>query len=629
MQEASTQLEESLLRKMLETCGDAENQLALELTQHEVFVEREIVEPLCSIAEVEIPNIQKQKKQLAKLVLDWDSVRARWNQAHKSSGTNFQGLPSKIDTLKEEMDEAGNKVELCKDQLAADMYNFMAKEGEYGKFFVTLLEAQADYHRKALAVLEKALPEMRAHQDKWAEKPAFGTPLEEHLKRSGREIALPIEACVMLLLETGMKEEGLFRIGAGASKLKKLKAALDCSTSHLDEFYSDPHAVAGALKSYLRELPEPLMTFNLYEEWTQVASVQDQDKKLQDLWRTCQKLPPQNFVNFRYLIKFLAKLAQTSDVNKMTPSNIAIVLGPNLLWAKTEGTLAEMAAATSVHVVAVIEPIIQHADWFFPEEVEFNVSEAFVPLVTPNSNHSSHTGNDSDSGTLERKRPASMAVMEGDLVKKESFGVKLMDFQAHRQGGTLTRKHISPAFQPPLPPTDGSTLAPAGPEPSPQSSKAESSAGGGTVPSSAGILEQGPSPGDSPPRPKDTTPAPAPGRNSSQMAASQNQAPMAAASHQLSVGPGHNSAGPSPHTLRRGKKPPLLLPLREGCADFLGLAQGFTLQGFPTDRLHVCYKMVSERGTCMASWEEHMTLDLGVISSSPTLGVKSTLKKNL
>ncbi|XP_036134558.1 rho GTPase-activating protein 17 isoform X4 [Molossus molossus] len=417
MQEASTQLEDCLLGRMLETCGDAENQLALELSQHEVFVEKEIVDPLCGIAEVEIPNIQKQRKQLAKLVLDWDSVRARWNQAHKSSGTNFQGLPSKIDTLKEEMDEAGNKVEQCKDQLAADMYNFMAKEGEYGKFFVTLLEAQADYHRKALAVLEKALPEMQAHQDKWAEKPAFGTPLEEHLKRSGREIALPIEACVMLLLETGMKEEGLFRIGAGASKLKKLKAALDCSTSHLDEFYSDPHAVAGALKSYLRELPEPLMTFNLYEEWTQVASVQDQDKKLQDLWRICQKLPPQNFVNFRYLIKFLAKLAQTSDINKMTPSNIAIVLGPNLLWAKNEGMLAEMAAATSVHVVAVIEPIIQHADWFFPGEVEFNVSEAFVP---PNSNHSSNTGNDSDSGTLERKRPASMAVMEGDLVKKES-----------------------------------------------------------------------------------------------------------------------------------------------------------------------------------------------------------------
>ncbi|XP_048721745.1 rho GTPase-activating protein 17 isoform X5 [Caretta caretta] len=420
MQEGSVQLsDDTLLGKMLDTCGDAENKLAAELSHHEVQIEKEILDPLSQLTEAEIPNIQKQRKQLAKLVLDWDSARARYSQACKTSGTNFQMHPSKIDSLKEEMDEAGNKVEQCKDQLAADMYNFVSKEGEYARYFVTLLEAQADYHRKALAVLEKALPEIQAHQDKWTEKPAFGTPLEEHLKRSGREIALPIEACVMMLLETGMKEEGLFRIAAGASKLKKLKAALDCSTSQLDEFYSDPHAVAGALKSYLRELPEPLMTYSLYEEWTQAANIQDQDKKLQELWKICKRLPKPNLSNFRYLIKFLATLAQNSDINKMTPSNVAIVLGPNLLWAKTEGSLAEMAAATSVHVVAIIEPIIQHADWFFPEDVEFNVSGAFVALPATNSNHSSQLGSEYESGTLERKRPVSMAVMEGDLLKKE------------------------------------------------------------------------------------------------------------------------------------------------------------------------------------------------------------------
>ncbi|XP_057227203.1 rho GTPase-activating protein 17 isoform X5 [Malurus melanocephalus] len=421
MQEGSIQLsDETLLGKMLDTCGDAENKLAMELSQHEVQIEKEVIDPLCLLTETEIPNIQKQRKQLAKLVLDWDSARGRYNQAHKTSGTNFQVHPSKIESLKEEMDEAGNKVEQCKDQLAADMYSFVSKEGEYARCFVMLLEAQADYHRKALAVIEKVLPEIQAHQDKWTEKPAFGTPLEEHLKRSGREIAVPIEACVMMLLETGMREEGLFRIAAGASKLKKLKAALDCSTSQLDEFYSDPHAVAGALKSYLRELPEPLMTYSLYEEWTQAANIQDQDKKLQELWRICNRLPEHYRVNFRYLIKFLAKLAQNSDVNKMTPSNIAIVLGPNLLWAKNEGSLAEMAAATSVHVVAVIEPIIQHADWFFPGDEDFNVSGAFVAVPAVNSNHLSHTGNDYECGTLERKRPLSMTVMEGDLLKKES-----------------------------------------------------------------------------------------------------------------------------------------------------------------------------------------------------------------
>ncbi|NXD40772.1 RHG17 protein, partial [Copsychus sechellarum] len=556
MQEGSIQLsDETLLGKMLDTCGDAENKLAMELSQHEVQIEREVIDPLCLLTETEIPNIQKQRKQLAKLVLDWDSARGRYNQAHKTSGTNFQVHPSKIESLKEEMDEAGNKVEQCKDQLAADMYSFVSKEGEYARCFVTLLEAQADYHRKALAVIEKVLPEIQAHQDKWTEKPAFGTALEEHLKRSGREIAVPIEACVMMLLETGMREEGLFRIAAGASKLKKLKAALDCSTSQLDEFYSDPHAVAGALKSYLRELPEPLMTYSLYEEWTQAANIQDQDKKLQELWRICNRLPEHYRVNFRYLIKFLAKLAQNSDVNKMTPSNIAIVLGPNLLWAKNEGSLAEMAAATSVHVVAVIEPIIQHADWFFPGDEDFNVSGAFVAVPAVNSNHLSHTGNDFECGTLERKRPLSMTVMEGDLLKKESFGVKVLDFPSTpRRCGTVNRKLTSPAFQPPLPPCEPPGAAeppcpPAGAEPGP---------GAGPAPPAA-PAEQPQAPGTeeaSTSKSKDSTSAatPPPVRNG------QPGPAPAPSTSQLSVTQPQNAAGPSPHALRRAVKKPAPAP---------------------------------------------------------------------
>ncbi|XP_058262642.1 rho GTPase-activating protein 17a isoform X2 [Hemibagrus wyckioides] len=423
MQDGGSQLgEESLIGKMMELCGEAENGLASELMQHEIQIEKEVLDPLNQLAEVDIPNILKQRRQLAKLVLDYDSARTRWLQATKSiiSGTNTQALSAKADSLKEEMDEAMNKMELCKDQLSADLYNFFSKEGDYARYYVTLLEAQADYHRKSLSVLESVLPTIQAQQDSWTEKPAFGTGLDEHLKRSNREIALPIEACVMMLLETGMKEEGLFRITAGASKLKKLKAALDCSTSQLEEFYSDPHAVAGALKSYLRELPEPLMTYELYDEWIQASNISDTDKRLQALWMTCDQLPKNNKANFRYLVKFLAKLAQESEVNKMTPSNIAIVLGPNLLWPKTEGSLAEMAAATSVHVVTIIEPIIQHADWFFPEDVEFNVTGMFS-MPTPMTNNVNHlTISDYDSGTTERKRPNSMVGPDSDMARRDS-----------------------------------------------------------------------------------------------------------------------------------------------------------------------------------------------------------------
>uniref|UniRef100_A0AAY4BMB1 Uncharacterized protein n=1 Tax=Denticeps clupeoides TaxID=299321 RepID=A0AAY4BMB1_9TELE len=431
MQDGAGQLgDESLTGKMLELCGEAESKLAFEQSQHEVQLERDILEPINQLAEVDIPNLLKLRKQLAKLVLDYDSARARYIQATKSQNL---AVAAKLDSLKDEMDEALNKVEICKDQLSAEMYNFSSKEADYAQVYVMLLEAQAEYHKRSLASIESVLPSIRSQQDSWAEKPSFGTALEDHLKRSGREIALPIEACVMMLLETGMKEEGLFRIAAGASKLKKLKAALDCSTAQLEEFYSDPHAVAGALKSYLRELPEPLMTFQLYDEWIHASNISDVDKRLQALWTTCEHLPKSNKANFRYLIKFLAKLAHESEANKMTPSNIAIILGPNLLWAKAEGSLAEMAATTSVHVVSIIELVIQHADWFFPD--------GKTSLLKKNHPHSR-----SRIGSRTTDLIASGSSEGGESPRRDSPAV--------RRTGTINRKqpHSSPAFQPPLPP---------------------------------------------------------------------------------------------------------------------------------------------------------------------------------
>uniref|UniRef100_A0A665VWP1 Rho GTPase-activating protein 44 n=1 Tax=Echeneis naucrates TaxID=173247 RepID=A0A665VWP1_ECHNA len=360
--------DESLLGKMLKLCGETQDKLAQELILFELTTERDVIEPLYDLAEVEIPNIQKQRKYLAKLVLDMDSARTRFYQSTKSSGlsSNLQPTGAKADHLREEMEEAANRMEICRDQLSADMYSFVAKEIDYASYFQALIEVQAEYHRKSLELLQSVLPQIKAHQETWVEKPCYGKPLEEHLALSGRDIAFPIEACVTMLLECGMQEEGLFRIAPSASKLKKLKASLDCGVLDVQEYSADPHAIAGALKSYLRELPEPLMTFELYNNWIQASNIQDQDRRLQALLNACEKLPPSNNNNFKYLIKFLSKLTEYQDVNKMTPGNIAIVLGPNLLWTHNEGNITEMMTTVSLQIVGIIEPIIQHADWFFP-----------------------------------------------------------------------------------------------------------------------------------------------------------------------------------------------------------------------------------------------------------------------
>ncbi|NXO46607.1 RHG44 protein, partial [Locustella ochotensis] len=378
----------------------------------------------------------------------------------KSSGlaSNLQPSGAKADALREEMEEAANRVEICRDQLSADMYNFVAKEVDYANYFQTLIEVQAEFHRKSLALLQNFLPQIKAQQEAWMEKPSFGKPLEEHLAVSGREIAFPVEACVTMLLECGMQEEGLFRVAPSASKLKKLKAALDCCVVDVQEYSADPHAIAGALKSYLRELPEPLMTFELYEEWIQASNIPEQEKRLQALWNACEKLPKANYNNIRYVIKFLAKLTEYQDMNKMTPSNVAIVLGPNLLWPQAEGNMTEMMTTLSLQIVGIIEPLIQHADWFFPGDIEFNVTGNYgSPLhVNHNANYSSMPSPDMEHGERRQheqaRRPLSVATdnmmlefcKKDGLRKIQSMGVRVMDTSwVARRGTSAGRKAAS------------------------------------------------------------------------------------------------------------------------------------------------------------------------------------------
>uniref|UniRef100_A0A667HXG7 Rho GTPase-activating protein 44 n=1 Tax=Lynx canadensis TaxID=61383 RepID=A0A667HXG7_LYNCA len=459
--------DDTLLGKMLKLCGETEDKLAQELIHFELQVERDVIEPLFLLAEVEIPNIQKQRKHLAKLVLDMDSSRTRWQQTSKSLGLSgsLQPAGAKADALREEMDEAANRVEICRDQLSADMYSFVAKEIDYANYFQTLIEVQAEYHRKSLTLLQTVLPQIKAQQEAWVEKPSFGKPLEEHLMISGREIAFPIEACVTMLLECGMQEEGLFRVAPSASKLKKLKAALDCCVVDVQEYSADPHAIAGALKSYLRELPEPLMTFELYDEWIQASNIQEQDKRLQALWNACEKLPKANHNNIRYLIKFLSKLSEYQDVNKMTPSNMAIVLGPNLLWPQAEGNITEMMTTVSLQIVGIVEPIIQHADWFFPGEIEFNITGNYgSPVhVNHNANYSSMPSPDMDPTDRRQpeqiRRPLSVATdnMMLEFYKKDGMGVRVMDTSwVARRGSSAGRKAscAPPTMQPPAPPAE-------------------------------------------------------------------------------------------------------------------------------------------------------------------------------
>ncbi|XP_028332380.1 SH3 domain-binding protein 1 isoform X2 [Gouania willdenowi] len=370
---------DSSFRRVLEMCCFMEKIVATMLADFEMKLEKEVLEPLNKLSEEDLPDILRNKKLFAKLTMDWNSART------KSQAST--GPQAKQEGLREEVEEAWKKLESIKDQYSADLYHFATKEEDYANYFIRLLELQAEYHKNSHEFLDKNINELKEnHGEKVSTlssstQKVYGEALRSHLRMSNREIAAPIQECIQMLQRTGMREEGLFRLTAAASVVKRLKTCLDQGTVDHSEFSMDPHAVAGALKSYLRELPEPLMTFELYSDWFKAAGVKDLPEKLEQFKLILKRLPVENYNNLRYLVQFLALLSQQQTLNKMSPSNIAIVLGPNLLWPRAEGesSMFDMASASSVQVVTIIEPLILYSSSLFPEAVSFGIPD--LPVV--------------------------------------------------------------------------------------------------------------------------------------------------------------------------------------------------------------------------------------------------------
>ena len=163
------------------------------------------------------------------------------------------------------------------------------------------------------------------------------------LQPSGDVIALPLRLGVKGL-KHNMREEGLFRVGPSIPTFKKLKAYIDTGATEeavLQE-YRDPHLYTALIKYYLRELPDPLFSSQLEQDWSVINKIDDDNKRMKEIDSLFEKLPKANRENIEFLFEFLAHLNSEEVSNKMTVSNLIMVLGPNLLWDKKSKKTVEI-----------------------------------------------------------------------------------------------------------------------------------------------------------------------------------------------------------------------------------------------------------------------------------------------
>lgn len=91
------------------------------------------------------------------------------------------------------------------------------------------------------------------------------------------------------------------------------------------------HVLASVLKSFLREMPEPLLTFECYENFITAANLDDSQDRVTTLYDILKKLPPTNYDLMERLMFHLARVALHEDSNRMSAASLAIVFAPCVL----------------------------------------------------------------------------------------------------------------------------------------------------------------------------------------------------------------------------------------------------------------------------------------------------------
>ncbi|XP_029074489.1 unconventional myosin-IXb isoform X3 [Monodon monoceros] len=129
----------------------------------------------------------------------------------------------------------------------------------------------------------------------------------------------------------GLYTEGLYRKSGAANRTRELRQALqtDPTAVKLENF--PIHAITGVLKQWLRELPEPLMTFAQYGDFLRAVELPEKQEQLAAIYAVLEHLPEANHNSLERLIFHLVKVALLEDVNRMSPSALAIIFAPCLL----------------------------------------------------------------------------------------------------------------------------------------------------------------------------------------------------------------------------------------------------------------------------------------------------------
>nr|XP_031362746.1 rho GTPase-activating protein 30 [Lonchura striata domestica] len=210
----------------------------------------------------------------------------------------------------------------------------------------------------------------RARRKGGSRERLFGCDLREHLQRSGQDVPQVLRSCTEFVEQHGVVD-GIYRLSGVSSNTQRLRQEFEAQRSpdlSRDVYLQDVHCVSSLCKAYCRELPNPLLTYQLYDKFADAVAIQMEEARLVKIKEVLRELPAPHYRTLEFLMRHLLRMAAHSGRTNMHARNLAIVWAPNLLRSRDieasgfNGTAAFMEVRVQS---IVVEFILTHVEQLF------------------------------------------------------------------------------------------------------------------------------------------------------------------------------------------------------------------------------------------------------------------------
>ncbi|KAK2161935.1 hypothetical protein LSH36_107g02020 [Paralvinella palmiformis] len=185
----------------------------------------------------------------------------------------------------------------------------------------------------------------------------FGIPLPALLS-PGEAIPRILDRLFKTIEMNWIYTEGLYRKGGAAAKIRDLIRDLNTDPNSVDLGEYHVHVLTSVIKRFLQEMPEPLFTFDYYDDVILATEITNERERVTGLYSIINKLPQSHHDLLERLMFHLAKVALNEEYNKMSSNALAIIFAPTILKTDRPQTAQDslnVVSKQSLCVQTVIE----------------------------------------------------------------------------------------------------------------------------------------------------------------------------------------------------------------------------------------------------------------------------------